>query len=215
MLTNILNAKMQNETNEEKSTKKRKSNSKNPNSNLGDWWILRKFRSRQDLEQFALDKNFKPRSKENKSCYQGCRFCQAINPQISHHMIQIYYDCNDCFIKKNRKVTNGPNCTKSNICEDLKKYELLTCHNAEDLSLDVNISDLGEPFTAEIESNDLDDLIVSIDSLNISRKEKYQKMKDEFYYWTVDEYYHNPSSPEAILIKNSKLRKEKVKIKKF
>ena len=197
---------MQDENNEDKSKKKKKTNSKNQNANLGDWWTFRKFDTKQDLEQFLKDQKFKPRSGENKSCYQRCRYCKSSTPNCSKHMIQIYYDCDACFEKKNRIVTNGPNCIKSNICENTKRYELLTCHKTQDLSPELIISDLTELIETSATENaldDLDDLVLSVQSLSISRKDQYYKMKDEFYYWKMEEVFPCQTfiSVERIFIK--------------
>ena len=59
-------------------------------------------------------------------------------------MLTIYYDCDICYEKKNRRVTKGKNCTKTNICEELKRFELVTCHKTEDISPQILLPHLNE-----------------------------------------------------------------------
>lgn len=192
---------MQDDASEER-TVKRKNQSKES------WWTFKEFRTKQDLKKFVDDNRFRPRSGENKSCLQRCRYCKSSNISCSKHMIQIYYDCDSCFEKKNRIVTNGPNCTKSNICEGTQKFELLTYHKTHELSPDLIISDLYQselmaPNSEDSAFKDIDNLVLSTRNLSISRKDQFYKKRNEFYYWKMEEVFpwQTYISSEKIFIK--------------
>lgn len=84
-------------------------------------WSVKSFKTKKDLEDYIKLQGFKFRSSEEKTDRQRCRFCLALNPNSSQHMIQVYLNCKEC-LKKNK------NCLKTNICEIQKKYELLNKH---------------------------------------------------------------------------------------
>ncbi|RNA27525.1 hypothetical protein BpHYR1_046658 [Brachionus plicatilis] len=150
--------------------------------------------TKKELEDYIKLKNYKYRSSEEKTERQRCRFCLAINPNSSQHMIQVYLNCVDC-------VKSNYNCSKTNICEIQKKFEILTKHKElspdewlifDNDSIETSILQSDIIFeNRKPESNSFDDELTNrFLSMNINNKiqnEYYQSGK--FYVWSVQEVF--------------------------
>lgn len=172
-------------------TKKRKrANSKlntdSSNSKSNEIWNLKKFNTKEDLEKFINDQGYRYRSNEENTEKQSCRFCLAINPNSHKHMIQVYLYCSNC---KKSNIT----CSKTNICEKLKKYEILTKH----IDLNVNEWIIFDRNTILPENGKNDDEIIfdKFINLNISSKIRNDYYnRSNYYLWIVQDVFPNQTN---------------------
>lgn len=148
-------------------------------------WNLKIFNTKEALEKYINDQEYKYRSNEENTEKQSCRFCLANNPNSQKHMIQVYMFCPEC--RKSKAVTT---CSKTNICEKLKRYEILNKHTNLDakewIICDQNI-------VLKENDNKIDEIILdSFSNLNIiskTRKEYYNM--NNYYIWIVQDVFPN------------------------
>lgn len=161
-----------------------------PKDGESDIWNVKSFKTKKDLDNYIKVQGFKYRSSEEKTTKQRCRFCLALNPNSSQHMIQVYLNCGKCL--------KTVNCLKTNVCVIQNKYELLNKHKnlcpkewkifydeIQSDAIEVNTDD-------ELSFGDqLSDIFFKMSIYNRIENEYYSnaRLEGNFYVWVVKDVF--------------------------